>query len=50
MDDKVIDAICDGRAFLSANGCVLTANEVFFDYKPEADFSLDHLDCQDDDI
>lgn len=50
MDDKVIDAICDGRAFLSDNGCVLTADEVFFDYKSEADFSMDHLDYQDDDI
>jgi len=50
MDDKVIDAICDGRAFLSDNGCVLTADEVFFDYKSEVGFSLDYLDCQDDGI
>jgi hypothetical protein len=50
MDEKVIDAIIDGRLFLADNGCVLTADEVFFGYHSETDFSMDHLDCQDDDI
>jgi hypothetical protein len=50
MDDKVIDAIIDGRAFLSENGCVLTADEVFFGYHSETDFSMDYLDYPDDGI
>ena len=48
MDDKVIDAILDGRAFLSDDGLVLTAEELLLDYKPEADFSADHLDYDED--
>lgn len=46
MDDKVINAICEGRLFLDSNGLVLTPNEVFFGYHSETDFSMDGQDYQ----
>lgn len=48
LDDKIVDALIDGRLFIDENGCLITPDEHYFGYHSETDFSMDYLDYQDE--